>query len=182
MLVLVSIFLVLFAWVSPRIFRALRVEITAARALLRKLFSPRGAYALRTPDGASIPVGMGAPQTRRDALLEEMPERHTRYWEDRFPDQLVKFRIRCAAGKGVRSLRNSIGYLHATDSGLVFLTRRSFRFRSHRIDPAAVRDVRLSKGVLLDRVSWREGGAQQTFLFFKNRADHAQEVVAALTR
>jgi len=182
MLVLVSIFLLFFAWVSPKIFRALRVEMTAMRALLRKLFSPRAAYALRTPDGASIPMGMGAPPARRDALLEEMPERHTRYWESNFDGQPVALRVRCAAGKGVRGLRNSIGYLHATDSGLLFLTRRSFRFRAHRIDPAAVRDVRLSRGVLLDRVSWRDGGAQQTFLFFKSRADHAQLVFDALTR
>ncbi|MFL5382679.1 MAG: DUF4126 domain-containing protein [Longimicrobiaceae bacterium] len=181
MLVLVSVFLVLFAWISPKVFRALRVEITAVRALLRKLFSPRAAYALRTPDGASIPMGMGAPRTQRDAL-EEMPERHTRYWENRFPGEPVKFRVRCVAGKGVRGLRNSIGYLHHTGDALVFVTRRSFRFRSHPIDPAAVRDVRLSKGVLLDRVSWRSGDQAQTFLFFKTPVNAGQLVFDALSR
>jgi len=138
-------------------------------------------YAAVLTAGLGLRLGLIHPSPAI-SHLEEMPERHTRYWENRFPGEPVKFRIRCVAGKGVRGLRNSIGYLHHTGDALVFVTRRSFRFRSHPIDPAAVRDVRLAKGVLLDRVSWRSGDQAQTFLFFKTPVNAGQLVFDALNR
>jgi hypothetical protein len=182
MMVLVGIFLVLFAWLSPKILRSLRVEMIAVASLAKKLWSPRKAYAVQATDGSTLPVRV-APGTASGSaagLIDEMPKDHEAYWRKSFASPAIRFRVRCVAGKGVKGLRNSVGFLHHTDEGLIFLTRRSFRFRSHRIDLDNVEDVRLSKGLLLDRVSCRVGRKPQTFLFFKTPANHGQAVFDAL--
>jgi hypothetical protein len=185
MFTLVAIFLVIFAWLSPKIFRLLRVELIAGVALVKKLFSPKQTYALRATNGSTFPVGVANDSgsgSSNKALLEEMPKKHAEYWQNNFRPQATEFCIRCVAGKGIKGLRNSIGYLQHTNEGLFFLTRRFFRFRSHKIDLNNIEDVRFKRGLLLDRISWQADKKQQTLLFFKHRAELGQEVLNALQK
>jgi hypothetical protein len=183
MLVIVAIFLAFFAWLSPKIFRLLRVELIATWSLAKKLWSSKRAYVLRATDGSTFPIGMGnglGSDSSNGALAEEMPEKHTAYWRNNFQPQRTVFCIRCVAGKGVKGLRSSVGYLHHTNDKLVFVARRFFRFRTHLVDLSNIEDVRFKKGLLLDRVSWRTDKKQQTFLFFKHSLNHGQEVFNVL--
>jgi hypothetical protein len=185
MLVIVVMFLAIFAWLSPKIFRLLRVELIATLFLARKLWSSKRSYVLRATDGSTFPMGTGnelRSGSNKEALVEEMPEKHTEYWQNNFEPLRTEFCIRCVAGKGMKGLRSSVGYLHRTDDGLVFLTRRLFRFRTHLVDLNNIEDVRFKKGLLLDRVSWRTDKKQQTFLFFKHSLNHGQEVFNSLQR
>ena len=162
MLVIVTVFLVFFAALSPKIFRLLRVEYIAVRSMLNRFSS--------------------AKRGRPGDLVEPMPERYAAYWRSKLGASYSEPCVRCVAGKGVRGLRNSVGYLHQTRDGLVFLTRRLFRFRTHKVGLDDMRDLRFKKGLLLDRISWLTGGKQQTFLFFKHGMNHGQEVFDILRR
>src|SRR6185436_2914743 len=111
---------------SPKIFRLLRVELIAVRYLSEKLWSSGGAYLLRATDGSTYPVGAGSKSEAGagSTLVEAMPEQYAEYWRTNFQSGLATFCVRCIAGKGVKRLRHSVGYLNYTDDGLVFVTRR----------------------------------------------------------
>ena len=64
-------------------------------------------------------------------------------------------------------MRYSIGYLQVSDDNLVFITRRSFRFRNYQIDRRAIEDVHIKRRILLDRLILRTNGKQQVFSIFK---------------
>jgi hypothetical protein len=185
MLVIVLIFLVFFAWLSPKIFRLLRLELIAVLSLVRKFLSSKQAYVVQATDGTAFPIGVGnelGNMSENDSLVEPMPEKYTEYWKDKYNTQRIDFCIRCVAGKGVKGLRNSVGYLNHTNEAVVFLTRRLFRFRSYSVDLKSIKDVHFKKGLLLDRLSWQIDNKQQTFLFFKHRLNPGQKVFNTLQR
>jgi len=116
MLSVVVIFLILFAFLSPKIFRLLRVELNGLQALLEK-FLP-----LRTV----IDVN--------SALIDPLPEKYHDYWQKQGLPPNLQCRILSVAGKGVKGLRHSTGYFCLADNAAFFVARRSFRFRQHQID------------------------------------------------
>jgi hypothetical protein len=75
--------------------------------------------------------------------------------------------VRCAAGKGVQGLRNSVGHLCCDADGLVFLTRRNFRDREHRIGWEAIRGATMRRGILLDPLTIETDRGQMEFLLLK---------------
>ena len=100
-----------------------------------------------------------------------------KYVSDKYagkPDALIKLPagdvkscVRCVAGKGIKGLRWSVGYLQVRDNELLFVTRRSFRFRNHQIDRQTIEDVNIKKRILLDRLILRADGKQHVFSLFK---------------
>jgi hypothetical protein len=144
MLVVVAVFLIVFAWFAPKAFRLLRVEYHATGALLKRLVSKI----------------TGEHQSG--------------------PEVSMPFEIRSVAGKGVKRLRHSIGHLQINDDSLIFVTRRGFRQREHRIDRDAIEDVHFKKRVLLDRLTITAGGRQQQFYFFKDVTNHSQRAYELL--
>ena len=93
----------------------------------------------------------------------------------------VQWPVRSIAGKGVKSLRHSVGELEITDDSLIFVTKRFFRVREHRIDRNTIEDVDFRKRPLLDRlIITTNGKHQQTFFFFKDVADHGRQVYELL--
>jgi hypothetical protein len=79
-----------------------------------------------------------------------------------------RFSIRCTAGKGVKRLRHSVGYLQISDESLVFVTKRMFRQRDHHIERSAIEDIRFNKRLLFDRLIIQADGKQQQFYVFKD--------------
>ena len=88
--------------------------------------------------------------------------------------------VRCTAGKGVKNLRHSVGYLQISDDSLVFVTKRLFRLREHRIDRDTIEDIHFKQGLLFDRLIIRTSGKQQQFFFFKDIANRSQRVYERL--
>jgi uncharacterized membrane protein HdeD (DUF308 family) len=170
MFVLVALFLAIFLWLSPKIFRLLRLEFTAVQAWLDKHFSSESSY----------PTAGGTSAT---ALLKTPPEEYRNYWQKKFPDEKPAFCVKCVAGKGVKGLRHSIGFLHLSNRRrLIFITKRAFRFRHHQIELGNLADFQFKKGFLLDRLTWRTERKQQAFHFFKHRMNHGQEVLQILQK
>lgn len=170
MLTVVVVFLLVFAWFAPKILRLLRVEFLATLALLKwvfhRVFSFGERRVLATADGLSVPI--------------DVPE-HVLYHLDNQADvRGQRGIVRCTAGKGVKNLRHSVGYLQISDDSLVFVTKRLFRLREHRIDRDTIEDIQFKQGLLFDRLIIRTSGKQQQFFFFKDIANRSRQVYETL--
>ena len=165
MLVIAIAFLIAFSWFAPKAFRLIRVEYLATLALVKRWFQVVKQYVfaerrtLATADGVSVPGG----------IVDFSPERVA-------DGRLVP----CTAGKGVKNLRHSVGHLQISDDSLIFVTKRFFRLREHRIKRDAIEDVHFKKRPLLDRLTITTNGKQQQFYFFKDIADHGRHVYELL--
>lgn len=54
---LLAVFLSVFFWLSPKIFRFLRVEVTALASLVRRYFATKGATGVEVLRGVAVPAG-----------------------------------------------------------------------------------------------------------------------------
>lgn len=159
MLVVVGLFLIAFVWFAPKVFRLVRIEYLATLALLKLWYFSAKQYLYRLAGGPQLAVAGSGGSVSVDILNA--------------PDEVVTD-LRCIAGKGVRGLRHSVGYLKITDDSLIFVTRRSFRRREHRIDRKTIEDINFKKRLLLDRLIISTDGQQQQFYFFKDSAQRSQ--------
>src|SRR3989442_684860 len=140
----------------------MRVEFTAALALLKKLYLIARAYVLNyrqrrlvaAGTNMSIPLGSSTASSSDEASerhwSEGVPEHYLHYFDNKNQSGDVRSCIRCVAGKGIKGLRHSLGYFQIRDNELVFVTRRSFRFRNYQIDRRTIEDVHIRKRILLD--------------------------------
>ena len=178
MFVLVLLFLLTFVWFAPKAFRLMRVEYTAALALLTKLYMIAKAYVVNYRQRRLVAAGtnLSIPIASSDGCVNEgnfpswnegIPEHYLHYIDNKLPPGDVKSCVRCVAGKGIKGLRWSVGYLQVRDNELLFVTRRSFRFRNHQIDRQTIEDVNFKKRILLDRLILRANGKQRVFALFK---------------
>ncbi len=141
MLGVVVAFLAAFLWLSPKIFRLMKVEAIAFVALARRLLAS-------SSSGSALPGRYADYLDRRGCRVD---------WS-----------VRSAAGKGVRGLRHSVGYLCFAGDQTLFVTRRLFRFRVHSVDVASLQNARYHRRLLLDRLVLGIGPRQETYCFFKD--------------
>ena len=165
MLVIVAAFLIAFIWFAPRAFRLIRVEYLATLALLKRFYLSAKQSVYRLAGGPQLAVAGSGGSVSVDILGA--------------PEDVVTD-LRCIAGKGVRGLRHSVGYLKITGDCLIFVTRRSFRRREHRIDRNTIADIDFKKRLLLDRLIISTNGRQQQFYFFKDTAHRSQRAYELL--
>ena len=191
MVTIVVIFLIAFIWFAPKAFRLMKVEYLASLALLKKFYLLAKQYVQSFGQprlaavGAefSVPVDVVGPAVD-DKNSDDVPE-HILHRLDKAGSRGRRFFIRCTAGKGVKKLRHSVGYLQIDDDSLLFVTKRMFRLRDHQIERSTIEDIQLKKGLVFDRLLIRSGGKQQQFYFFKditNRSSRAYEILQAQNR
>ena len=189
MVTIVAIFLIAFIWFAPKAFRLLRVEYLASLALLKKFYLVVKQSFVQRPRLAaagaefSVPVEVVGGDAVDDN--EEVPEHILERLDKKVGSRGRRFLIRCTAGKGVKKLRHSVGYLQIDDDSLVFVTKRMLRMRDHEIERSAIEDIQFKKRLLFDRLIIRTGGKQQHFYFFKdiaNRGSRAYEILQAQNR
>jgi hypothetical protein len=144
-LCLVGLFLAGFLWISPKVFRLVRLQVLALVALARKPVGGVRAMAATAPWGVVDEPAAAAFAGIYDGVTG----------------------VRCAAGKGVQGLRNSVGDLCCDVDGLVFLTRRNFRDREHRIGWGTIRTATVRRGILLDPLTIETDRGQMEFLLLK---------------
>jgi hypothetical protein len=137
----VCLFLLVFVWIAPRVFRLLRLELSSIGMLLGRLVSHE-------------PLGLEpVPADLRAAAASRLGT----------PPQLG---LRCAAGRSVNGLKHSVGWLCPTDRALVFVTRRMMRRRVHVIDRANLRLIGFDRGLLLHTLTLDLGDREQHFECF----------------
>jgi hypothetical protein len=185
MVTVVAIFLIAFVWFAPKAFRLMKVEFVATLALLKKFYLLMKQYVV----GQDRPLAVAGDFTVPGAIVavpsaavdsDEVPEHLLHYLDNRVASRGPRFLIRCTAGKGVKRLRHSVGYLQIDDDNLVFVTKRVFRLRDHQIERNAIEDIQFNKRLLFDRLIIRTNGKQQQFYFFKdigNRGSRAYEIL-----
>lgn len=135
----VAVFVAVFAWLAPKIVRTLKVETRALGALVGRLFAggPRTLEAI-PPDLCKAAAASSAGAS---------PERG----------------LECIATRSVGKLGGSVGWLGATPSHLIFVTRRGFRNRVHAIPLAAIRGVDFERGLILHSLTVNLGDRVQRF-------------------
>jgi hypothetical protein len=161
MLAAVLLFLIVFAFVAPRVVRFLKLEWLAVRSLFRKR---TGLNWRAQPDTANAnllrvlsyiePRVVRVPQKLASAVQGK------RDWQPAVG-------VFAAAGKGVPRLRASTGYLAAGPDELAFVTRRWFRNRVHVIPVADIREARLHRRTFVDELELDIGARTERFDVFK---------------
>jgi len=164
---MVCLFLVLFAWLSPKIFRLLFVSWTALRTLLFKLFGD-GPEAVEP----SIPNQVSGSVRR---ALEEIPfQRLPPGYGDKLGLPAISG-IHCVATSTIPGLRNSLGYLCATPDALVFVARRMFRLRTHSIAWGDLKESSLRRGIFFDPLVLRTASQDFEFDVFKSKRARGEQ-------
>ena len=190
MVTVVAIFLIAFAWFAPKAFRLMRVEYLATAALLKKFyllakqyiqsFGERRRFAAVGSE-FTVPVEMVGTSSGIDVgNSDDVPEYLLDRLDKKAGSQGPRFLIRCTAGKGVNRLRHSVGYLQVSDDNLVFVTKRMFRLRDHKIPRNTIEDIQFQKGLLFDRLIIKANGKQQHFHLFKDAAKSGSRVYEIL--
>lgn len=140
---LLGVFLGIFLWIAPKVFRLLKVELIAVSALVESWLA-----------GGSA----------QDALERRVPLPG----EFREIVSPAKTGIRCVAGKRVTGLGNSVGYLCVLPTETVFVTRRMFRTRVFRMERGAMGRISQKSGVLMDTLCYEVNGKTVEFDVFKS--------------
>lgn len=193
MVTVVAIFMIAFVWFAPKAFRLMRIEFLATLALLKKFYlmtkqyvqslgQRRGLATVGSDFTVPVDVAGGASMTVADGSSDDVPEHVLRHLDNKVTSPSRRFLIRCTAGKGVKKLRHSVGYLQISDDNLVFVTKRMFRLRDHQIERSTIEDIQFNKRLLFDRLTIRANGKQHQFYIFKdisNRGTRAYEILQA---
>jgi hypothetical protein len=124
-------FLVAFLLLSPWLARVLRAQWLGVAGLVRSLTGASPAHLvddLPAAYAAALPEGFGGP------------------------DDVA---VRCIARRGLGARPHQVGYLCLRGPDLVFLVRRGFRVRAHRLGAHALDEIRPTRGLLFDRLTLR---------------------------
>jgi hypothetical protein len=170
---MVGVFLFLFLWLAPKIFRAVRLQLAALGALLRSCLGSEGRDAGNV--GHVNEFAFSGLSTRGHNALHGLaraarpiPEKHARRVEKALKLESPAMGVRAAATKKIRGLGNSMGYLVVTDEGLAFVTRRWFTNRVHRIPFAEMEASQWKRGLLLNRFGVETAKGEREFYVFKD--------------
>jgi hypothetical protein len=164
MFFVIIVFLILFAFLSPKIFRLLRIEINGFFGLLEKFLAPAAEGGIKTDA----------------ALIDALPQNYQKYWRKKELPANLRCRILCFAGKGVKGLRNSMGYFCLAGKEVFFITRRSLRFRYHALALPEITEAYFKSKLLFDQLVLQVRGKPQYFYFFKDSSNRGETVFAKL--
>jgi Domain of unknown function (DUF4126) len=171
MLFVVAVFMIAFLWFAPKAFRLIRVEIAAITAVIKKLFASFKRFVLRKKR-----------QDFDEFANDQMPADYHYFIKDKFNLDADHQIVKCVAGKGIRGLRHSIGYLNVTSDQLIFVGKRLLRFRTYTLLRSKIDDVLFKKHPLMDRLSLRVDGKQHVFYFFKEASNRGETVCRVLRK
>jgi hypothetical protein len=164
---IVVVFLIFFAWLSPRIFRLLHVSWTALRGLVSKAFG-----------SGPAPVSAFLPDTVEGTLrraLEELPFQPAPKEYAAKAGHDGSMGIYCAATRTVPGLKNSTGYLFVNHDEVVFVARRLFRLKAYRLRVVDIKGASLMRGMFLDPLVLMTAGGDIGFDVFKGRRARTQQ-------
>jgi len=153
---LTTAFLVAFLCLAPRIFRSLRLQVVALRLWCagKQALNPASA---RKPFSCPVPPAAAGIFAGIAAQAAPLPAPYAK-----------SIGIQAAATRQIKGLRNSIGYLAIEESGLIFVTRRTFRDRTHRIAYEDIRHAEWKTGLFVNRLLIRTPAQDHEFYIFKN--------------
>lgn len=156
--VFVGIFLVLFCWLAPKIFRMVHVEWLALRAVAARHFGARTEGAVGTSRGRLVEAIAGR--------LVPLPDRYASALQLRNPGSEPSG-LFCVAAQGVPGLKNSVGYLCFLGERAMFVAKRMFRYRVYELPQYTKSEV--TPGLLFDTFVFETTDGRVEFDAFKTR-------------
>jgi hypothetical protein len=157
---IVTAFLILFVWLSPKLFRLLHVSWTALRSLANKwMGSSPVASAPFIPERVTGTVR----RALEELAFQPLPTGYARKLDG------TQAGVHCVATGSVRGLKNSSGYLCATPADVVFIAQRWFRLQTYRIPWSDLQEASLCRGTFLDPLVFRTTAGDIGFDVFKAR-------------
>jgi hypothetical protein len=173
---MVAIFLLLFIWLAPKVFRAVRLQLAAVGALLSSWFGndlgDASQVLAHDQDGgielANPGVGARGAMNGLVRVARPIPDKYARSVQRALKLDFPVKGVRAAATKKIRGLGNSVGYLVVTSDGIAFVTKRWFTNRVHRIALADVEASRWKRGLLLNRFAVETSNGNSEFYVFKD--------------
>jgi hypothetical protein len=187
MLIIVVLFVGAFLWFAPKAFRLLRIEMNAILALLKKLFlKVKGLFVRKgvvVASSESHRSTLQSSSTRKldEIASDEMPIEYVYHLRDAFNVRDHAAVIKCAAGKGVRGLRHSIGYLNITSTEAIFMCKRLLRLRNYTVPRDKIEHVHFKKRLLMDHLTLTVGGKQHVFYLFKDVSNRGEVISRVLS-
>lgn len=182
-LALVLIFAGVFVFLAPVVFRAIRVELAAIAAILGRMIAGDGDAPLEVPKIApELSPAEKAALIRRHLrpVSTPLPAGHLAYLASELGLREEPPALRAVPSKGMRGLHGSVGYMCLVGEDLVFVTRRSWRYRLRRMPLADLGEVSFKTGRLFDRLVLLQSKKTVRFDLFKNTARAAAAFAAAL--
>jgi hypothetical protein len=160
----ISIFLGVFLWLAPKIFRSVRLRWVALRVLL----GGKPANSVAAPASAMLQPSAHRALDVVAAHAEPIPAGYARRAQRTLGLSEPPAGIRAAATKTIDGMGNSVGYLAVSPDGLAFVAQRWFRKRVHTIRLADVDSIEWRRGLLMHRLVVRTTEGEKAFHVFKN--------------
>jgi Domain of unknown function (DUF4126) len=168
----VSIFLGVFLWLAPKIFRSVRLRWVALWVWLggSNTSSQGGMQAGRDngQSARSIPSGRHEALRVVAAQAAPIPAGYARRAQQTLGLTEPPRGIRAAATKTIDGMGNSIGYLAIGEDKLTFVAKRWFRKRVHSIKFAEADSIEWKRGLLMHRLVVRTPQGERAFHVFKD--------------
>jgi hypothetical protein len=163
---LACVFIAIFFWLSPKVFRLLNVSWTALKSRFRRWFgSALPIVGPAVPPDSLLPEG--ARRVVTGLPFQPIPDRYSRKLRASYNAGGVRAGIHCAATRSIKGLKNSTGFLCVLPDQLVFIARRSFRMRTYSIAMTDLESISVKTGIFLDRLLLETKQLQLQFDLFK---------------
>jgi len=165
---IVAGFLLLFALISPFVFRLLRLQITALAGAARSWLNNQAGGPPQWTPAESASSRLAAIERALEGSAAALPPPYGRFLERRFGVTGTPPLCRAAATKGLRGYGNSVGYLCFSGDNVMFVCRRWFRVRAAVFPKREIQGVEVSSGLFANRLILQRGGKTYRFAFFKD--------------
>ena len=142
----VVVFVLLFGWLAPRVWRAIHLEMSALGATLARWFGG-------TDQGQSPSLGTSSPLPREfQDVFRPLPDPVRAAIVAKLDAPQLEMGVRAAATKSIPGLNQSLGYLCMNNGQLIFATKRMFRDKLWTVPLTDVTNASWSAGVFLDKL------------------------------
>lgn len=161
MLIFIIVFIALFSYLSPKIYRIIKIEFYAVFAILCKF--------LKIKSHISDIV-----------MFDSLPKKYSKSMSAELVQNENNFCILCFSGKGFKISRNCVGFLCKIDSQLFFLVKRRFHIIKIDFDIMKIINMNLNRGLLLDRLFLLFEKNEVFFYFLKDRQKQAKKIISII--
>jgi hypothetical protein len=164
---LVLAFLLVFIWLAPKVFRAVRLQFVGLTIWLGM-----GEHTHQAAPGAEALAGLKPEASGALHVVAlhaaPIPAADAQKLQRTLSLEVPVAGIRAAATGNIRGLNNSIGHLVIGPDELTFVARRGFRHRLHRIKFAEIDRAEWKRGLLMNRLVIHTPKGEQAFYAFKD--------------
>jgi hypothetical protein len=162
---IVAVFVLFAWWLSPKIYRLMRVEAAALGSAFARWFGATETLAVN----AVVPDTLVDSRPELASHMRAIPLPYLEALRKRYKLEGNSSGIRCAGSNGLNGLKSSIGYLVFTPDGkLVFVARRWFRYRYFEVPVSAMRKLTWSGSFIMDTFAFESGeGKRHEFEVFR---------------